>query len=726
MAARLHRCSPMVGRRQQRRRRTAAALAAIVVVLLGFITVELVLLQRRVAREVVNPRWKQPTRIFAHDEPSEPAVVLYGSLWRATEPVVLDQIPEHVPMAFVAAEDERFSIHPGVDPIALGRALLANLRAGEVVQGGSTITQQLIKAQILTSERTFRRKLLEVPLAVYAELRLSKDEILETYLNQVYLGHSGGYAITGIGEGARRYFGKEPGKLRASEAALLAAIVRAPNRDNPLKRPDVARERRDAILRIMRQKGWLTVEELDDALDDPAKFDQGVLPSRPFPWYLAALRRDLEAQLGAEVVARGGLTIVASLDPERQRAAERAIDEGLRRLERSHSWIRSEAGKQPLQAALLSIDPADGGVRAMVGGADFSLSPIDRTSSMRRQPGSAFKPFVYLAAIQAREITPSTLLLDRPLTVKLGGGRVWEPQNYDQQFRGRVTAREAFEKSLNVPAVRVAQEMGESKIVRAIRPIGFEGEMDAVPALPLGVIEVSMKELVSAYTIFPNLGVRTTPRMVYEVRSDKGDVLYRTEPQQVKVADPAASYILHSMLRGVVKRGTGSRLQRYGLGHAAGKTGTTSDYRDAWFVGYTPDLVTAAWVGFDSGTPLRLSSAEAALPIWGGYMNDFESVRGYPDPPAGVIERTIDPETGLLWREGCAGPRDEVFLEGTQPKLHCPPRFLGELFRRAMADESFEEPSVITIETFRKWSREADRTVERAEKFFDWVEGIFD
>ena len=345
---------------------------------------------------------------------------------------------------------------------------------------------------------------------------------------------------------------------------------------------------------------------------------------------------------------------------------------------------------------------------------------------MRRQPGSAFKAFAYTAAIASRRATAASLLLDAPLSVDVSGGETWQPHNYDGRYRGRVTLREAFEESLNVPTVRLTQTVGLGRVVKSAENFGFEERFADIPALPLGVTEVTMRELTAAYTAFPTLGLRTEPYIVKAVRDHRGKLLMSHQPDQKRVIDSDVAYVVHTLLRGVVQRGTAHRLQRYGLGYAAGKTGTTSDYRDAWFVGYTPDMVTSVWLGFDHGAPLRLSSGEAAVPIWGGYMSAIRHLTSQPTPPAGVVFRDIDPDTGLLWSEGCPGPWREVFLDGTAPTHHCPTGMLGKIVRRIFFDrDHFDEPPAISLEQFREWSDQVARERRQVERGWDRLRRIF-
>jgi penicillin-binding protein 1B len=677
----------------------------------------IVYLNHRLSAEMLDEQWKTPIEIYSSARPGQPFVRVYGPDWRTTTPVEIETIPPHVANAFLAAEDVRFRHHLGVDPVGIARALFANLRRGSISQGGSTIDQQLIKTKFLTQERTMRRKIVEMMLAVILDARLSKDEILEAYLNDVYLGHFRGRPVLGIDEAARLFFDKSPARLDVDEAALLAGIIRAPNRDTPDKRPDQARARRDAILRVMKEEKWIDDREMKRALAQPVLFHYGELPVSPYQFSLSVVRREVIREIGEKSNRSGGLKIYCEIDPRMQQQAERAARRGVATLAANYSWIAAQNRAQPLQVAMLSVDPVSGGIRAIVGGSDPQISSFDRTIQMRRQPGSAFKTFAYFTAIQRRQATPATLLLDAPLKIQLASNKTWEPHNYDEEFRGRVTLREAFEKSLNVPTVRLSDRVGSGRIIDTAKKFGFQEEFPASHALSLGVTEVTMRELTGAYTAFPNLGKMTTPYLLARVVNRRGKTLYEHRPHAEVVADKASTYVMHSLLRGVVKRGTASRLRRYGLSTVAGKTGTTSDYRDAWFVGYTRNLVTTVWVGFDNGAPLRLSSGEAAIPIWGSYMSSIPLDREEIEPPSqGVVFRQIDPESGFLWQEGCPGPFREAFLSGTAPTHHCPAGLAGRILRRVLFDnDSFDEPAAITFDQFRQWAADADQQRQAVE-----------
>jgi penicillin-binding protein 1B len=689
------------------------------------IAVYIAVLNHRLTTELVRHTWREPTVIRSAASSAE-VITLYGVDWRVTRPVSLASLPDYVPKAFVAAEDVRFRRHFGIDPIGIARAFFADVRARGIVEGGSTIDQQIVKARFLSQERTWRRKFTEIILAILLDARMSKDEILEIYLNDVYLGHNGGKPVLGVDEASRLYLDKLPSELRVDEAAMLACIVRAPNRDNPWKRPDIVRGRRDATLAIMLKLEWITAAQYREAVSHDVHFVQGSIPQAPFPFYLRALRSEIVRQIGLRPVIEGGLTIVCEMDPDAQRAAERAARRVAPQLESRFSWIRAEARGDSLQTAILSVDPRSGGIRALVGGTNYDVSPFDRTSSMRRQPGSAFKTFAYLAAIASKRATTATLLLDSPVTVAVNRDETWQPHNYDERYRGRVTLREAFEESLNVPTVRLTQQIGIGRVVDTAENFGFDEKFARIPALPLGVTEVSVRELTAAYTPFPNLGVRVEPYLLSEVLNKSGKHLYEHEPERKKVANPDATYIMHTLLRGVVRRGTASRLRRWGLDYVAGKTGTTNDYRDAWFVGYTPDMVTTVWVGFDHGAPLRLSSAEAAIPIWAAYMSAIPHLHSELAAPSGVTFRDIDPDSGMLWRDGCPGPLHEVFLDGTAPTRYCPVGILGSILRRVFFDkEHFDEPPAITYDQFRKWANEIDRERQNVEGLMGRLKRIF-
>ena len=640
----------------------------------------------RVYTELTPGSWRSPTEIL--DRSGKTIVSLYGSDWKVAEPVVLGNLPDYVPNAFLAAEDARFRSHIGIDPIGLGRAVVTDVAAGGVEEGGSTITQQLARTRFLSSKRTFSRKFVEAGLALLIELRLTKDEILEAYLNEVYLGHRDGREVRGLGEASRVYLGKAPEKLTVAEAALIAGMIRAPNRDNPDERSNIAKQRRDAVLGVMLNKKWIDQQQHDVAVAADAEFKPGIRRPRPHPYLLAAIRQEFIDRVGERQLAAGGLKIYTAVDLGMQSAAEAAVTSGTRTLRSAHGWLQR---KKPLQSALLSVEPSTGGIRALVGGSDFARSQFDRTRLMQRQPGSAAKPFTYAAAIASRRITPSSIVDDSPIQIQLASNRTWSPKDYDQQFRGPVTVREAFEKSLNVPAVRVASDIGVDQVRDMFHNVGITGDLSETPAIALGVDDVTMRELVAAYSVFPNLGTRIEPHLIEKVEEHGGSELYRFEVQRTESIDPAVAYVMHSLMRGVVMRGTAAALNQSGLGYVAGKTGTTSNYRDAWFIGYTPDLLTAVWVGFDDGTPLRMSSGEAAVPIWATYMTRAPHSQADIMPPQGVSMVEVEAMTGRVWQPGCGPSVVEAYLSGTEPHDPC-----GGSFDGSQMLGMYEEPPMMT------------------------------
>jgi penicillin-binding protein 1B len=622
-------------------------------------------LNRRLGEAIVSAPWRNPIEIVSavRGADSDPIIRVYGDDWRVTDPLRLRDLPPHVRHAFLAAEDVRYQRHMGVDPIGLARAAWANIRGGRVVQGGSTITQQLIKQKLFSNERSYRRKILEMILALVLSARMSKDDVLEGYLNDVYLGQFGGAPVLGVDEAAQLYFGKVPGALTVDEAAFIASMIRAPNRNESEQE---ALARRNRVLSTMHEQHWITDNEYLAGIGRPLRLHPGDLPDTPFGHYLSAVRTELAGLSGID--ARSGVRIVCEIDPTMQRAAEWLARRGTADVRRQYRWLRS---RSDLEIAILSADPSSGGIRALVGSRDFRFDAYDRTRRMHRQPGSALKPFVYTAALASRRFTTTSVLLDEPLTVRLDRRRVWQPQDYDEQFRGPVALRVALEQSLNVPTVRLAQSVGLDRVVHQLRDFGFDGDFQPVPSLPLGVTEVTLRELVSAYSAFPALGERTPLHLVREIRDRRGRAIYRFEGKKEKACDPAVAWLVHDLLRGVVMRGTASRLAEHGLDFVAGKTGTTSDYRDAWFIGYTTDLVSGLWLGSDSGAPIRLSAGEVAVPLWSAYVRQIRTNRASIPPPPGIVLSDVDPMNGGIWEEGCEGPIPEAFLAGTEPRETC-------------------------------------------------------
>ena len=578
--------------------------------------------------------------------------------------------------AVVAAEDSRFFDHTGLDARGLARAAWTNLRAGRVRQGGSTITQQLIKIRLLTPERTLVRKLREAWLATLVEWRYSKKQILEAYLNEVYLGQRGALAIRGVGAAAGAYFAKEPHQLTAGEAALLAGMLRAPNTYSPAVSPVRSRERRDAVLARMRDLRMLDATAYAQAQREPVRALAEPGPGQAAPYFADQVRQEIERRFDENALRDGRVTrVFTTLDPVLQRFAEDAVARGLDQLETRAPRLRRQESRVRLQAALVAVDPATGEIRALVGGRDYGMSQFNRAAHGRRQPGSAFKPFVYLAALRARaggpRFTAASRVDDVPLTLQVGRTS-WSPRNYGGRYEGQVSVRRALEQSLNSATVRLAQAVGLATVVETARGLGITANMAPVPAVALGAFEVSPLELARAYAAFANGGVRpvgaTSIRALYQANG--GRVVAKHDDGPRVVISPAEAYLMTSLLTGVVRSGTGTPVRALGVpGEIAGKTGTTNEGRDAWFVGYSSRLLTVVWVGFDQDDAHGLAGAQAAIPIWADFMK--RALEAYPAPafavPDGITVAEIDATTGKRATAYCPLVAREVFLAGTEP-----------------------------------------------------------
>jgi penicillin-binding protein 1B len=600
--------------------------------------------------------------------------VLHGSAGQDRRLVPLAKIPNTLIDAVLAAEDQRFYEHHGVDWVRLGGALVSNVRARRTVQGGSTLTQQLVKNLYVGSERTLWRKLREACLAILLEWRNDKAEILEAYLNQIYLGQNGALAIHGVERAAQHYFGKGVEALTLEEAALLAALIPAPNRYTPLRHPERARQRRDLVLRLMREQGRIGPEAERAARAQPIRLARAQPPPSPGSFFVSWLRRDVEERLGATALSEGGLSVFSTLDAGFQRAAESAVAGGLAALERRQP--RLARGKARPEAALVALDPRSGDVLALVGGRDAARSSFNRAVAARRQPGSLMKPIVAAAALSRdgndHVLTLASVLADEPLEVAVPDG-LWRPANFDGRHRGPVRLREALEQSLNVPFARLGLEIGLVRVVETARRFGISGPLRPVPSVSLGAFEVSPLEITAAYGVFASGGWRAAPRHTLAVLAPNGRVRGGQRVRRERVLEEAEAHLVVSALRGVVERGTARSLRSLGVrAPVAGKTGTTDGERDAWFIGFTPDLVVGVWVGFDGDAALGLTGAEAALPIFAAFA-EGALARAQARPfalPKRVDVVEIDPKTGLRAGRGCRG-QDEIFLRGTAPKKRC-------------------------------------------------------
>lgn len=655
------------------------------------------------------------------------------------EMVPLYSLPSHVAQAFLAVEDKRFHEHNGIDWPRVGGAVVANLRSGGFDQGFSTITMQLARnvfpERIPGQEQTTSRKLLEVRVAREIEDRFSKEEILELYLNHIYFGNR----ASGIEAAARQYFGIPAERLTLPQAALLAALPKAPSHYDPRRHPEKARERRNLVLSLMEEQGRIPARMAHAARRAPLGIAPAPRQKRVeaglAPYFVEQVRHALEERFGADLYTRP-LRVVTTLDSAAQRAAEEELRRQLKEVESgafgrfagtpySPAAQPAENGTRYLQGAVVMLDARTGDVLAWVGGRDYAHSQFDRAGQARRQPGSAFKPFVFASALE-RGYVLSQPLVDRPLKVRLPDGQVWEPKNFTGRYEGKITLRDALVRSKNVATVRLAEAVGLGRVATFARQAGLEEPVAEVPSMALGAVAVSPMEMTMAYSGFAGLGQAVEPRFLLRVEDEDGRVLWRSEPRSRKVLDPAVAYLLTDVLAEALERGTGIRARSSGLqAPAAGKTGTTNDGADAWFIGYTPDLVAGIWVGFDQPRPILedATGGRLAAPLWGRLVERVYRRRPQPEPwkrPRAVVAHRVDPVTGLVVEEGCrsSGGREELFVKGMEPAAYCPgreapPRHGFPAERLLRAEETAREDEAARQAALRA---EAERKRQEAER----------
>jgi 1A family penicillin-binding protein len=581
-------------------------------------------------------------------------------------PVALTDVPVMLINALIAAEDARFYSHRGLDLRGIARALTRNIRAHKVVEGGSTLTQQLAKVLFLTPERSYTRKLKEMALALRIEQRYTKQEILSLYLNQIYFG-SGAY---GVEAAAHIYFGKSVKDLDIAECSLLAGLPRSPKYYSPFKAPESALGRRAYVLNRMVEMGNITRAQADAAKSVPLPSKPTIKVSGPAPYFVEYVRQKVEERFGASILYSGGLNIYTSINDDLQKYAEQAVKEGLANIEARR---RKRGASQPLQGALIAIEPFSGHILAMVGGRDFSESQFNRAWQALRQPGSAFKPVIFAAALE-QGFGATDILDDSPLTIKVDNKKNWTPENFTHTYQGPVTLRKALAESLNVPTVKLLEKIGIDETIQYARKFGIRSPLTRYLSLALGSSDVTLFELTSAYSVFANHGTKLGPVSILMITDSSGRVLYTNDALPIQVMKPETSYLITNLLRGVIERGTAWKARELGR-PAAGKTGTTNDYRDAWFMGYTPNLVAGVWVGYDDHRSIgpKETGARAALPIWLAFMKKANAERDAEDfsVPEGLIFKQVDPKTGLLSTDNCSSSIREAFLPGTEPRRYC-------------------------------------------------------
>ncbi len=586
--------------------------------------------------------------------------------------VALSHVPPHIINAILAAEDIRFYHHHGVDPLGILRAAYVNLRHFGVYQGGSTITQQLAKSYFLTPARTLSRKVKELLIAVMLEARYDKNEILEIYLNEIYLGQRGSVSINGIGEASFFYFGKPVSELSLAEAAVLAGLIKAPNHYSPHIDKERCRSRRDQVLHAMYTKQLISGSELAAALQSPLGTISYTAYRKQAPYFIDYLTDQLNALYPPEALTGFGLSIYTTLDTQVQEAAETALEKGLSRLERSHSELQRNDKNKRLQGAILVIQPKTGYILAMVGGRDYTTSQFNRVTQAHRQPGSAFKPFVFLSALDS--FTPLSLLANIPLTYHIDG-TTWEPSNFEPIPDTQVSLRRALAQSINLATIDCAIRVGLDHVVATAREFEFSTPLEPYPSLALGAFEMIPLELARSYCAFAADGVLPYPLALKEVLDENNQPLERRHTTIKRVTSPAKAFMMSSLLRDAVENGTARSLKKMGISFpVAGKTGTTNNFRDAWFVGYTPDILALVWVGFDNGDSLHASGARAALPIWADLLNALPEYvgGGWFQVPPGVVNLTVCKETGQQAVAGaCPETIEEFFLAENAPADRC-------------------------------------------------------
>jgi penicillin-binding protein 1A len=604
------------------------------------------------------------SEVYSDDE------VLIGEFFLERRTVLpLSQMSRLLIKAFVAAEDARFFEHQGIDYRRILGAAFRNIEAFDVVQGGSTITQQIAKSFFLTPERSFIRKVKEAILAQRIEHYLTKNEILYLYLNQIYLGEG----AFGVGSAAKAYFGKSAQNLTLAECAMLAGLPPSPNNLSPLRHPKKARERQLYVLNRMVERQMITPEQALKAMAEEIRLrPKGPKGYNEAPFALEQVRLYVEEKYGKDRLYKGGLKIYTTINSRLQRAAQKAVLKGLEEFETREGQGK---GRDQVEGALIALDPQTGYILAMVGGRDFSSSQFNRATQASRQAGSAFKPIVYAAALD-KGFTPATVIVDEPFSyVDVPGKEPWEPQNYDREFWGPITLRKALNFSRNVVTVKIAQSIGIDYLIEYAKNLGIKSKLEPNLSLALGSANVTLLELTSAYGVFAGQGYRAEPLLITRILDKDGNILEEVEPSAVEVISPQTSYLITSLLQSVIQEGTAQRARTLGR-PAAGKTGTTNDTRDAWFIGFVPQrLVAGAWMGYDIEKPLGTheTGAVAALPIWLEFMK--EALAGEPvenfSLPEGIVFAKVDAATGEPL--GPAHPAQsekvifECFREGTVP-----------------------------------------------------------
>jgi penicillin-binding protein 1B len=616
------------------------------------------------------PGTKRTIERFTLDPPLITAVITSGREKRRDVP--LSAIPQRMVQAVLAIEDHRFYEHPGIDPIGLTSAAIGNVFGShKYMRGGSTITQQLVKNTFLSPEKTLKRKLSEWFMSVALERRLTKDQILTLYLNDVSLGQRGSFAIHGVPEAARLFFSKDVTNVTLSEAATIAGVIQSPSRLSPFNNPEAVTERRNVVLQAMADFGYITADTATRSAHEPLQLAPRALDAEA-PYFVDYITEELQDKYTA--VATGATDVYTTLDLHMQHIAQDAVRNGLARVDE----LLARRKRQRAQAALIAIDPRTGDVLSFIGGRTYNQSQFNRVLSANRQPGSVFKPFVYLAAFERAyaegrtDVTPASIVLDEP-TSFVFNEQTWTPANYDGQFEGAITLRRALALSRNIATVKVAEAAGYDQVAALWRRVGAGTTPHPYPSIALGVFEATPFQIASAYTLFPNGGTLKPLHAISRIVNGGKDVPIQVVAGKT-VARRDTTFLVTNMMRSVINEGTGAGARAAGFTlDAAGKSGTTNDLRDAWFVGFTPELLTVVWVGLDDNMPLGLSGTQAALPIWTNFM--MRALAGRPnvsfDAPDGLVYVEIDRDTGKIANPACPKTIREAFIPGTEPTELC-------------------------------------------------------
>ena len=591
-------------------------------------------------------------------------------------------LPQTLINAVLSAEDKRFFQHAGFDPFRVLKAAYVDLRKGRIAEGASTLTMQLAGTIWLDrSQRTWKRKAAEVLITLHLEQKLSKEQIFEYYANHIDLGMRGSFSIRGFGEAAQSYFGKDVRDLTVAECAALAGLIQAPSATNLVRNPERARQRRNVVLGMMRENGYITDAQYTEALATPLAIAKGGAESADAPYFVDLVNNQLQDDFQDRDFQRSSYRLYTTLDMDLQRDAAEAVSAGMKEVDKQLHYQRAfRNGKAPdEQVALIALDTKTGEVKALIGGRNYGMSQLNHVLA-KRQPGSSFKPFVYAAALETglaggpKSITPLTTVVDEPTTFYFDD-KAYSPANFEDKYEHRpVTLRFALAHSKNVPAVKVGEMIGFDKVVDVARRAGMNLNIRPTPAVALGAYEVTPMEVAGAYTVFPNHGVYVAPNWLKAIRDDAGNIVYNYKPKQHQALDPRVAYLMVDLLEEVLRSGTGAGVRSLGFTlPAAGKTGTS---HDGWFAGFTSRLICIVWVGFDDNRELNLEGAKSALPIWTEFMKRAHKHREYRnvsefEPPDGIVMVQVDPATGMLAAPGCPGVQVQAFIAGTQPVEIC-------------------------------------------------------